>query len=84
MFLPIGPNKCIPLKEIIGIFTASTLGSAATDEFIRTASEEGFVEGKVGEAIKSFIVADESVYLSALVPETLRKRSLSRGRLWSD
>lgn len=84
MFLPIGRDKCIPAKEVIGIFSISTIASPATGEFMRTAREEGFVAGRIDEAIKSFIVTDDSVYFSALVPDTLRKRSLSRGILWSD
>lgn len=78
MFLYIGQDQSIPTKDIVGIFAASTLQNAATSEFIRTASDEGFLVTNDKEQIKSFIVADEHVYFSAIVPSTLRRRSLSR------
>lgn len=84
MFLSLGPNQCIPKKEIIGIFSTSSLESVATDEFIRMAKEEGFVIGTASKKMKSFIVADENVYFSNLTPQTLCKRSLNRERLSSD
>lgn len=74
MFLYIGQDQSIPVKDIVGIFDAATLQNTATNEFIRTASDEGFLVRHSLEQIKSFIVANEHIYFSAIVPSTLRKR----------
>ncbi len=78
MLLYIGQGQSIPKKDIVGVFAATALQSEVTAEFIQTASDEGFLVRNEEEPVKSFIVADERVYFSAIVPSTLRRRSLSR------
>lgn len=77
MSLYIGHEQSIPKKEIVGIFSATALQNAATSEFILTAQDEGFFVNNDIEHVKSFIVADERVYFSEIIPSTLRRRSLS-------
>lgn len=84
MSLYIGHEQSVPIKDIVGIFSTSALQNAATSEFIRTARDEGFLVSSDLEHVKSFIVANERVYFSAIVPSTLRRRSLSRLKELSD
>lgn len=77
MSLYIGYEQSIPKQQIVGIFSATALQHAATSEFILTAKDEGFLENSDIKHVKSFIVADERVYFSAIVPSTLRRRLLS-------
>lgn len=76
MFLYIGNDKSIPIKDIVGIFDVAIMQNEVTREFLRTARDEGFVVQHNIDKIKSFIVANERVYFSAIVPGTLRKRTL--------
>lgn len=80
MFLHLGENIVVPLKDIIGIFDIETsLYSSDTIQFLRMAEEDGFVEKISHEKPKSFVVAEvnkkSKVYLSPISSSTLTKRS---------
>ena len=80
MFLHIGDNVVIPMKDIIGIFDLeNTMYGNDTVQFLRMAEEDGFVEDITEDEPKSFIVAEvddqSKVYLSAISASTLAKRS---------
>lgn len=80
MFLHIGGDVVIPLKNVIAILDLeSTTVSNNTREFLKTAEEEGFIE-TVGEDLpKSFIITENEkvskIYLSPISSITLKKRS---------
>lgn len=79
MFLHLGNDVVIPLKEVIAIIDLhkdEKKLSAINQEFLQVAEEEGFIE-MVGEEskIKSFIITNKKVYLSPISSATLRKRS---------
>lgn len=74
MFLYIGHQKSIPIKDITGIFDINAMENAATAEFINIAAEEGFIVSPDTTAIKSFILANERIYFTSIVPETLKRR----------
>lgn len=89
MFLHIGKDHVIPTKDIIAIIDIeSTQESEVTQEFFKTAMEEGFIIGKV-ENPKSYIITEKTeskrdfkkgktqtqIYGSSISASTLLKRS---------
>jgi hypothetical protein len=80
MFLHLGENVVVPIKDIIGIFDIeTTMYSADTSQFLRMAEEDGFVERITKETPKSFVIAEvdkkSKIYLSPISSSTLSKRS---------
>lgn len=75
MFLHLGENYMIAKKEIvlIGNLESTTL-SEYTKEFINIAREEGFVIDYSMGNPKSFVLTDETIYLSLISSNTLSKR----------
>ncbi|MDO5517213.1 MAG: DUF370 domain-containing protein [Clostridium sp.] len=80
MFLHLGENVVVPVKDIIGIFDLqNTIYSSDTLQFLRLAEEDGFVERITDERPKSFIIAEvnnmSKIYLSPISSTTLTRRS---------
>lgn len=80
MFLHLGENVVVPIKDIIGIFDLqNTIYSSDTLQFLRLAEEDGFVEKITDERPKSFIIAEvdnmSKIYLSPISSTTLTRRS---------
>ena len=80
MFLHLGENVVVPIKDIIGIFDLqNTMYSSDTIQFLRLAEEDGFVERITGEQPKSFIIAEvdnkSKIYFSPISSTTLTKRT---------
>ncbi|MDD3223097.1 MAG: DUF370 domain-containing protein [Clostridium sp.] len=80
MFLHLGENVVVPIKDIIGIFDVeTTMYSSDTSQFLRMAEEDGFVERITKDNPKSFVIAEvdkkSKVYLSPISSSTLSKRS---------
>lgn len=80
MFLHLGENVVVPIKDVIGIFDLqNTMYSSDTIQFLRMAEEDGFVERITKEQPKSFIIAEvnkmSKIYLSPISSSTLNKRS---------
>lgn len=80
MFLHLGENVVVPIKDIIGIFDLqNTMYSSDTIQFLRLAEEDGFVERITSEQPKSFIIAEvnnkSKIYLSQISSTTLTKRT---------
>lgn len=80
MFLHLGENVVVPLKDIIGIFDMETsMYSSDTTQFLRMAEEDGFVQRITKEKPKSFIIAEvnkkSKIFLSPISSATLTKRS---------
>ncbi len=80
MFLHLGENVVVPIKDIIGIFDLqNTMYSSDTIQFLRLAEEDGFVERITDENPKSFIIAEvnkmSKIYLSPISSTTLTKRT---------
>ena len=80
MFLHLGENVVVPIKDIIGIFDLqNTMYSSDTIQFLRLAEEDGFVERITDEQPKSFIIAEvnnkSKIYLSPISSTTLTKRT---------
>lgn len=80
MFLHLGENIVVPVKDVIGIFDMETsMYSSDTIQFLRMAEEDGFVERISKEKPKSIIIAEvdkkSKIYLSPISSSTLSKRS---------
>ena len=59
MFLHLGENVVVPIKDIIGIFDMeTTMYSSDTIQFLRMAEEDGFVERITKNIPKSFVIAE--------------------------
>jgi hypothetical protein len=80
VFLHLGENVVVPLKDVIGIYDIETsMYSSDTSQFLRMAEEDGFVERITKEKPKSFIIAEvnkkSKIYMSPISSSTLIKRS---------
>lgn len=80
VFLHLGENVVVPVKDVIGIFDLQTsMYSTDTIQFLRMAEEDGFVERITKEKPKSFVIAEvdkmSKIYLSPISSSTLTKRT---------
>ena len=80
MFLHLGENVVVPIKDVIGIFDLqNTMYSSDTSQFLRLAEEDGFVQRISKEKPKSFVIAEvnkkSKIYLSPISSSTLTKRT---------
>ncbi|AUS98493.1 DUF370 domain-containing protein [Clostridium thermosuccinogenes] len=80
MFLHIGGDVVIPIKDIIAILDIETTTiSKDTKEFLKIAEEEGFIESISDDLPKSFIITESDkkskIYLSPISSVTLHKRT---------
>ncbi|MFL0248560.1 extracellular matrix regulator RemB [Candidatus Clostridium stratigraminis] len=82
MFLHLGENIVVPIKDVIGIFDMETAAdSTDTIQFLRMAEEDGFVQRITSEKPKSLIIAEvnkkSKIFLSPISSSTLGKRTES-------
>lgn len=87
MFLHLGENVVIPMKDVIGIFDVPTASYGSdTMQFIRLAEEDGFVERITKEQPKSFVIAEinkkSKIFLSPVSSSTLTRRTTVEGNPW--
>ena len=75
MFLHLGADTVIPLKNIISITDMKIVRSGINEEFLKTMSEENLITDVSDGNAKSFVVTDRIVYLSAISATTLKKRA---------
>lgn len=88
MFLHIGKDFVIPIKDIIAIIDAETaLSSKITKDFLDTAMEEGFIYDISENETRSYIISEKiekgnmyeirrsKIYASNISPITLLKRA---------
>ena len=80
MFLHLGENIVVPIKEVIGIFDLqNSMYSSDTIQFLRLAEEDGFVVRISDDKPKSFVIAEvnkkSKIYLSPISSATLTKRT---------
>jgi hypothetical protein len=79
MFLHLGENFVIPIKEVIAIFDIEASNGIDTRHFIKIADEEGFIQRINEDEPKSCIVTERNkksiIYLSPISSVTLVKRS---------
>ncbi len=79
MFLHIGADIEVPLKDIITIFDNHSANySKITQEFLHMANEEEFIRKISNDPPKSIVVTEQNkksiIYLSPISSTTLQKR----------
>lgn len=80
MFIHLGGDVVVPLKDIIAIMDIESSSiSQNTKEFLQTAEDEGFIKKISNDNPKSFILSEKDnktiIYLSPISSVTLQKRS---------
>lgn len=75
MFLHLGSDRVIPLKNIIAITDMKIVKSGINQNFIQLKRNEKVVEDISEGNGKSFIISDKKVYISAISTLTLKKRA---------
>lgn len=75
MFLHLGADTVIPLRDVIAITDMKAVKSGINDEFLRVMNEESMINDVSEGNAKSFVVTDKVVFLSAISSTTLKKRA---------
>lgn len=80
MFIHLGGDVVVPLKDIIAIMDIESSSiSQNTREFLQTADDEGFIKKISKDNPKSFIISERYnktvIYLSPISSVTLFKRA---------
>jgi ribosomal protein S8 len=75
MFLHLGDGYMIPSKQVVLIGDLeSTTSSEITEEFLDISEEEGFIVDYSGGNPRSFVLTEETIYLSMISSKTLGDR----------
>lgn len=75
MFLHLGADTAIPLRNVIAIFDLKISSSTATEQYLKKIRSMNKVIDISDNSAKSFIITDQIVYLSAISSQTLKKRA---------
>lgn len=75
MFLHLGADTVIPLKNIIAIHDLKSSKSHINNEFIKNMRNDKKVVDISENNAKSFVITDKKIYLSAISSMTLKKRA---------
>jgi hypothetical protein len=75
MFLHLGSDTVIPLREVITITDIKPSRQKINEDFLRQASGKKRIVDISEGTSKSFIVTNEVVYLSPISAATLKKRA---------
>lgn len=75
MFLHLGADTVIPLKNVIAINDLRSVKSNINNEFLKTMKDEQMIIDISDNNPKSFVLTDKVVYLSAISSLTLKKRA---------
>ena len=75
MFLHLGADTVIPLRDVIAITDIKTVRSGINDDFLRVMKEENMIDDISDGNAKSFVVTEKLEFLSAISAATLKKRA---------
>lgn len=79
MFIHLGEDNLIQVKDIISIINIEKEISEITKEFIKMADEEGFLQNSTQTNLKTLVIAEvnnkSKVFLSQISSSTLLKRT---------
>lgn len=75
MFLHLGADTAIPLKNVIAILDFKFANSSVNEDFIKNKRKEDKIIDISAENAKTFIVTEKTIYLSAISATTLGKRA---------
>ena len=77
MFLHLGANTVVPLKNIISISDIKAVKSGIDNDFLKTVKKAKKTIDVSDGNPKSFVVTDHFVYFSAISSMTLKKRAVA-------
>lgn len=77
MFLHLGSDVMVPVKEVIAIYDHKTMEREENKECLDSLMYEKEVVAIGSEEIKSYVVTDDKIYLSVISSLTLKKRAQS-------
>lgn len=75
MFLHLGSDYVIPLKNIVAITDMNAVKATINQEFIDEKRQQHLVVDIAKGQAKSLVITDKKVYLSAISAVTLKKRA---------
>ncbi|WP_094602735.1 hypothetical protein SPSIL_000060 [Sporomusa silvacetica DSM 10669] len=75
MFLHLGADTVIPLRNVIAIFDLKIINSAITNQYINNIKASNKIIDISDNNAKSFIITNENIYFSAISSHTLKKRA---------
>ena len=77
MYISIGTENTVKIKDIVGIFDMDVASSTKTTrDFLKNAEKKGLVESTGYDIPKSFVVmADGKIYLSQYAAKVLKRRT---------
>ncbi|HEX6972719.1 MAG TPA: extracellular matrix/biofilm biosynthesis regulator RemA family protein [Limnochordia bacterium] len=75
MFLHLGKDALIPLREIVAIIDGGAVGAAGTEEFVTGARTSGRLVDLAEGRPHAYVITPQRVYVSAISSLTLRKRA---------
>ncbi|TWH46644.1 extracellular matrix regulator RemB [Sporomusa sp. KB1] len=75
MFLHLGADTVIPLRNVIAIFDFKIINSAITNQYINSIKANNKIVDISDNNAKSFIITNENIYFSAISSHTLKKRA---------
>lgn len=76
MFLHMGNDVVVPLREVISVIDLKEGPSPLNREFLTTAEEEGFVV-QLSDNPVSVVICAKQIYLSPISTKTLYRRASS-------
>lgn len=74
MFIHIGKGRVVFKSELIGIFNMNLRDSPVNKQFLESGSDKKFYRNSDLGRHKSFIVTDDALLFSPIVPTTLARR----------
>lgn len=74
MFIHIGKGRVVFKSELIGIFNMNLRDNPVNKQFLESGSDKKFYRSSDLERHKSFIVTDDALLFSSIVPTTLARR----------
>ncbi|HHT74104.1 MAG TPA: DUF370 domain-containing protein [Firmicutes bacterium] len=77
MFLHLGNDKLVPLREVIALFDLTETNAALNNDFLQMAKEAGFMIELTDEPV-SCVITDKTIYLSPVSCGTLKARAEKR------
>jgi len=75
MFLHLGNDVIVPLKEVISIHECKEGRNSTNNQFIQAMKNRKLVVELSAERPKSFVVTDSKIYFSPISVMTLKKRA---------
>lgn len=80
MFLHIGYSRIVFKKDLIGIFHMNLRSNPINKQFLESSSKENLYRNSKLDECRSFIVTENDLFFSPVVPATLARRNETPGK----